>query len=147
MLLNGQEPLKISAFGGSYISKGVFDTTVTEMEFRNNVKSHIYVSWLHPFKEQKLIVIGSKKMAVFDDMSSEKLVLYPYKVDFENGNIPITQKVEYYIVNIENREPLKEELLHFIECIKNKKTPKTDGEEGLRVLKVLECAQNSLRKQ
>ena len=117
------------------------------MEFRNNVKSHIYVSWLHPFKEQKLIVIGSKKMAVFDDMSSEKLFLYPYKVDFENGNIPITQKVEYYIVNIENREPLKEELLHFIECIKNKKTPKTDGEEGLRVLKVLECAQNSLRKQ
>ncbi len=147
MLLDGQEPLKVSAFGGSYITEGVFDTTVTELSFRNNVKSHIYVSWLHPFKEQKLIVIGSKKMAVFDDMSSEKLFLYPYKVDFENGKIPITQKVEYYIVNIEKKEPLKEELLHFIDCIKNRKKPQTDGEEGLRVLRVLECAQKSLMKQ
>ncbi len=147
MLLDGQEPVKVSAFGGSYITEGVFDTTVTELEFRNNVKSHIYVSWLHPFKEQKLIVIGSKKMAVFDDMMTEKLFLYPYKVDFENGNIPITQKVEYYIVNIEKKEPLKEELLHFIDCIKNRKIPQTDGEEGLRVLRVLECAQKSLMKQ
>ena len=144
MLLNGQEPVKVTAFGGSYITWGIYDTTVTAMEFGNNVKSHIYVSWLHPFKEQKLIVIGSKKMAVFDDMSSEKLFLYPYKVDFEDGQIPITQKVEYYIVNIEKKEPLKEELLHFIDCIKTRKTPKTDGKEGLRVLRVLESAEKSL---
>ncbi len=147
MLLNGQEPVKVKAFGGSYITEGVFDTTVTAMEFGNNVKSHIYVSWLHPFKEQKLIVIGSKKMAVFDDMSSEKLLLYPYKVDFENGRIPITQKVEYYIVNIEKKEPLKEELLHFIDCIETRKIPKTDGKEGLRVLRVLESAEKSLMRR
>ena len=115
MLMNDKEPVKVSAFGGSYITHGIYDTTVTEIEFLNNVKSHIYVSWLHPYKEQKLIVIGSKKMAVFDDVSTEKLFLYPYKVDFENGRIPITQKVEYYIVSIEKTEPLKQELLHFID--------------------------------
>ena len=147
MLLNGQEPIKVSAFGGSYIIRGIYDTTVTELEFDNNVKSHIYVSWLHPFKEQKLIVIGSKKMAVFDDVSTEKLFLYPYKVDFEDGNVPITQKVEYYIVNIEKNEPLREELSHFIDCIESRKLPKTDGNEGLRVLRVLESAQNDLLKK
>ncbi len=144
MLMDGQEPVRINAFGGSYITDGIFDTTVTTIEFGNNVKSHIYVSWLHPFKEQKLIVIGSTKMAVFDNVSSEKLFLYPYKVDFENGRIPMTHKVEYYIVNSDKNEPLKEELQHFIDCVKTRKTPKTDGEEGLRVLKVLESAEKSL---
>ena len=146
MLMNDQDPIRVSAFGGSYITHGIYDTTVTELVFRNNVKSHIYVSWLHPYKEQKLIVIGSNKMAVFDDVSNEKLFLYPYKVDFENGRIPITRKVEYYIVNVERTEPLRQELLHFSECIHNRKTPKTDGKEGLRVLKVLESAQKSLIK-
>ena len=88
---------------------------------------------------------GMKMLGMqFDDMSSEKLFLYPYKVDFEEGHIPITQKVEYYIVNFEKKEPLKEELLHFIDCVKNRKTPRTDGEEGLRVLRVLESAEKSL---
>jgi UDP-2-acetamido-3-amino-2,3-dideoxy-glucuronate N-acetyltransferase len=146
MLLNGHEPQSVEAFGGSYITEGIYDTTITKMEFSSNIRCHIYVSWLHPFKEQKLIVIGSRKMAVFDDMSSEKLVLFPYKVDIQEGKIPITQKVEYYIVNTEHTEPLKQELLHFIECIEERKTPKTDGREGLRVLRVLERAQKSLKK-
>ena len=145
MLMNGQEPVKISAFGGSYITKGIYDTTVTKLEFSNNVKSHIYVSWLHPFKEQKLIVIGSTKMAVFDDVSTQKLYLFPYKVDLNEGKIPITQKVEYYIVSVDKTEPLKQELIHFIGCVEGRKTPKTDGREGLRVLRVLEAAQKSLQ--
>ncbi len=146
MLMDDQEPVKVSAFGGSYITNNVYDTTVTEMEFANNVKSHIYVSWLHPFKEQRLIVIGSKKMAVFDDVSSEKLLLYPYKVNFENGIIPVAQKVEYYVVKFEKSEPLKMELLHFLDCIENRKTPETDGAEGVRVLRILEGAEKSLNK-
>jgi UDP-2-acetamido-3-amino-2,3-dideoxy-glucuronate N-acetyltransferase len=145
MLLNGHEPQSVEAFGGSYITQGIYDTTITKLGFSNNVKCHIYVSWLHPFKEQKLIVIGSRKMAVFDDVSSEKLVLFPYKVDIQAGKIPVTQKVEYYIVNTEHTEPLRQELLHFIECIEERKTPKTDGREGLRVLRVLERAQKSLK--
>ena len=144
MLLNGLEPNGVHAFGGSYISKGVYDTTVTEMEFENNVKGHIYVSWLHPFKEQKLIVIGSKKMAVFDDVSMEKLFLYPYKIDFATGALPIAQKVEYYVVKFGSAEPLREELIHFLDCVEKRSRPKTDGQEGLKVLRVLESAQKSL---
>ena len=146
MLMNGRQPVKVSTFGGSYITKGIFDTTITELEFENNIKSHIYVSWLHPFKEQKLVVIGSKKMAVFDDVAFEKLVLYPYKINFENGIAPVAQKTEYNIVTYEQSEPLKEELLHFIDCIENRKNPKTDGYEGLRVLRVIESAEKSFNK-
>jgi UDP-2-acetamido-3-amino-2,3-dideoxy-glucuronate N-acetyltransferase len=144
MLMDGLEPKGVYAFGGSYISSGVYDTTVTELEFDNNVKGHIYVSWLHPFKEQKLIVVGSSKMAVFDDVSAEKLFLYPYKIDFSNGTVPIAQKVEYYVVRFDDAEPLREELLHFLDCVEKRVKPKTNGEEGLRVLHVLESAQKSL---
>ena len=95
--MNNQKPIYVNAFGGSYITNNIYDTTLMEMEFKNKVKSHIYVSWLHPFKEQKLVVIGSKKMAVFDDMSSEKLFVYPYKVNFEN--VPVAEKAEHYTFN------------------------------------------------
>jgi len=145
MFMGNQNPVRVNAFGGSYITDGIYDTTLTEIEFENNVKGHIYVSWLHPFKEQKLVVIGSKKMAVFDDMSPEKLFFYPYRVDFENGTVPVAKKAEFYTVDIEKKEPLKEELLHFIDCVQKRKTPKTDGKEGLRVLRVIEEAEKSLK--
>lgn len=139
-----EEPVKVSAFGGDYINTGVYDTTITMLEFRNGVKGHIFVNWLHPYKEQKLIVVGSKAMAVFDDMSKEKLFLYPHKIEWKNGRIPIAQKADYQIITVEYREPLKEELNHFIECVLDRKKPKTDGHEGLKVLKILERAEKAV---
>ena len=147
MLMDGQQPVTVSAFGGSYITGGVYDTSVTELRFENQVLSHIYVSWLHPFKEQKLVVIGSTKMAVFNDLNADKLLLYPYKVDFRNGTVPVFQKVEYYTVRVPGSEPLREELLHFLDCVDRRLTPRTDGEEGLRVLRVLEEAPHSLAER
>ncbi len=144
MLIN-EEPVKVSAFGEAYINKGIYDTTLTMLEFKNGIKAHIFVSWLHPFKEQKLIVVGSKAMAVFDDLSEQKLFIYPHKIEWINGKIPIAQKAEYYTVEVGKKEPLKEELKHFIDCVINRITPKTDGEEGLRVLRVLELAEKSLK--
>ena len=144
MLMGGEEPLKVDAFGGSYLNKNIFDTTITNLEFANGVKGHIFVSWLHPFKEQKLIVVGSEKMAVFDDVSKEKLVLYPHKIKWEKGKIPVAQKADFIPVEYETKQPLEEELLHFINCVESRETPKTDGVEGLRVLKILELAQNKL---
>lgn len=144
MLMNEEEPQRVRAYGGAYVNPAVYDTTMTELEFANGVKSHIFVSWLHPFKEQKLVVVGSKQMAVFDDVSEEKLRLYPHKIEFDERNIPVAQKAESIVVDFEKKQPLEEELLHFINCIKERKTPKTDGLEGLRVLKVLEKAQDSL---
>ncbi|MDQ7786435.1 MAG: Gfo/Idh/MocA family oxidoreductase [Thermodesulfovibrionales bacterium] len=143
-LLN-EEPVSVIAFGGDYLNKGVYDTTLTTMEFPNGVKSHIFVSWLHPYKEQKLIVVGSEAMAVFDDMSKEKLFLYPHKIEWKEGKIPVAQKAEYQVVSIEKAEPLKEELEHFIGCARNRKRPLTDGHEGLRVLKILQSAEDSLK--
>lgn len=143
-LLN-EEPVSVIAFGGDYLNKGVYDTTLTTMEFPNGVKSHIFVSWLHPYKEQKLIVVGSEAMAVFDDMSKEKLFLYPHKIEWKEGKIPVAQKAEYQVVSIDKAEPLKEELKHFIDCARNRKRPLTDGHEGLRVLKILQSAEDSLK--
>ncbi|MEO0265362.1 MAG: Gfo/Idh/MocA family oxidoreductase [candidate division WOR-3 bacterium] len=143
----GQEPVEITAYGGAYIQREIFDVTLTHLVFQNNIKAHIFVSWLHPFKEQKLVVVGSKNMAVFDDMAEEKLTLYPHKIRWVNGIIPVAEKAERVVVDVEKKEPLKEELKHFVECIKERKTPFTDGREGLSVLKVLEKAQESLNRR
>lgn len=144
LMLMEEEPLEVTASGGAYLSKGVYDTMMTTMKFRNNVSGHIFVSWLHPFKEQKLVVVGSSGMAVFDDVSKEKLFLYPHKIEWKEGKIPVAQKAEFTVIPFEPAEPLKEELKHFVECVRDRRRPRTDGEEGLRVLRVLETAENSL---
>jgi len=147
LMLLEEEPVRVSAFGGDYINDGVSDTTLTFLEFRNRVKAHIFVSWIHPYKEQKLIVVGSKAMAVFDDVSKEKLFLYPHKIEWQLGKIPIAQKAEYQVVPIGNGEPLKEELGHFIDCALKRRTPRTDGQEGLRVLRILESAEMAINNR
>ncbi len=144
LMLIGEEPVRVSASGGAYLSDGIYDTTLTTLEFRNGVKGHIFVSWLHPYKEQKLIVVGSRAMAVFDDVSKEKLFLYPHTIQWKEGRIPVAQKVDYKVVPIDSGEPLKEELRHFAECVLTRTVPRTDGREGLRVLKILEMAEKSL---
>ena len=113
------------------------------MSFPSGVKAHIFVSWLHPFKEQKLVVVGDKKMAVFDDVSADKLVLYPHRVEWVH-RAPVAHKGEGEVVPVEKAEPLRTECAHFLECIAKGRTPKTDGEEGLRVLRVLAASQRSL---
>lgn len=145
MFMNGEEPTGVETFGGSYLNKDVYDTTLTTIEFKNGVKGHVFVSWLHPFKEQKLVVVGSEKMAVFDDLSKEKLFIYPHKIMWELGKIPVAKKEEFVTLELVLKQPLEEELKHFIECIETRKQPKTDGKEGLNVLKVLEQAQNKLK--
>ena len=146
LTLLSSEPKKVSCFGEDYLNKGIYDTTLTILEFKNNIKAHVFVSWLHPFKEQKLVVVGSKAMAVFDDLTKEKLFVYPHIIEWRNGKVPVALKAERYVVKVENREPLKEEAGHFIDCVLKRKTPKTDGKEGLRVLKVLEFAEKALEE-
>ena len=146
--LAGEEPENVSATGGNYLHNRIADVTTTHMEFPSGLRAHIFVSWLHPFKEQKLVVVGDKKMAVFDDTMpwKEKLLLYPHKIRWE-GNIPVPDKGEPEKLDIPEDEPLFLECKHFLECISEKKTPLTDGYEGLRVLKVLNACQRSLDEQ
>ena len=91
LMLLEEESAEVSAFGDDYLNKGIYDTTLTTLEFKNGVKGHVFVSWLHPYKEQKLIVVGSKAMVVFDDMSDDKLFLYPHKIEWKDGKVPVAQ--------------------------------------------------------
>jgi len=144
MFLISKTPHKVTAFGEAYLQEGIYDTTVTNLSFSDKLKAHIFVSWLHPFKEQKLVVIGTKNMAVFNDVEEKnKLVLYPHKVEWV-GQIPVASKAEAQVVSLESKEPLKEACLHFIDCITRRLQPKTDAKEALSVLKVLQQAQQCL---
>jgi len=144
--LLGEMPKEISAYGGNYLNPNITDVTVTNMSFASGAKAHIFVSWLHPFKEQKLVIIGDKKMYVFDDVPPDnKLSFYNHKIDWvERLPTPRPEKVQF--LKIEKKEPLRSECEHFIECITKRKSPKTDGNNGLRVLRILEACQESLRK-
>jgi len=147
LMLLDEEPTGVRAFGGAYVSEGVFDTTLTTLEFPRGVKGHIFVSWVHPYKEQKLIVVGTKGMAVFDDVAADKLVLYPHTIEWVEGKIPVAQKAVYQAVPLEPAEPLRREMEHFLECVAGRRRPFTDGREGVRVLRVLQAAQHSLQRQ
>jgi len=141
--LLGEAPKAVSAYGGEYLNKEIADVTVTNMSFASGVKAHIFVSWLHPFKEQKLVVVGSDKMAVFDDLSSNKLLLYPHKVNWV-GRCPVAEKGEAEVVKVTTEEPLKEECKHFLDCVAGRNEPLTGAENALAVLSVLTASQESL---
>jgi len=145
LMLLEEMPETVYATGGSYLQHKIPDTTLTTLDFPSGVKAHIFVSWLHPFKEQKLVVVGDKKMAVFDDVSQEKVLLYPHKIEWHH-RIPVAAKAEAELVQIEMDEPLKAECQHFLECATKGMTPRTDGREGLRVLQVLQASQESLNQ-
>jgi UDP-2-acetamido-3-amino-2,3-dideoxy-glucuronate N-acetyltransferase len=144
LLLLGEMPVEVSAHGGNFLQDRVADVTMTILSFASGVKGHIYVSWLHPFKEQMLVVVGNRQMAVFDDVSPDrKLVLYQHQIDWID-RVPVARKAEGQVVPLEMREPLKQECAHFLECVIFRRTPQTDGTEGLRVLQVLQAGQRSL---
>ena len=146
MLLN-EMPVRVASQGGNYLHRSIADVTVSNFQFASGVSAHIFVSWLHPFKEQKLVVVGERQMAVFDDMaSSNKLMLYPHRIQWVN-RMPIPEKAEGIPVEFEKSEPLEEECRHFMECIETRQAPRTDGEEGLQVLRLLNACQESLEQQ
>ena len=142
-LLN-EMPTEIACKGGTYLSAGVTDVTLSHFEFPSGVRAHIFVSWLHPFKEQKLVVVGSEKMAVFDDTAENKLVLFPHKVEWKN-RVPTAVKADGEIVPLDGGEPLREECRHFLDCLETRSAPRSDGAEGLRVLQVLDACQRAFQ--
>jgi UDP-2-acetamido-3-amino-2,3-dideoxy-glucuronate N-acetyltransferase len=141
-LLN-EMPTRVSCQGGAYLNHDVSDVTLSHFEFPGGVRAHIFVSWLHPFKEQRLVVVGSEKMAVFDDTAENKLVLYPHKVEWRN-RVPTAVKAEGEVVDLEDREPLRAECQHFLNCVESRTSPVSDGAEGLRVLRVLDACQHAI---
>lgn len=136
----GQPAEKIESKGTKFLQANVYDYTMTQLTYPGNIHAHIFVSWLHPFKEQRLVVIGSKGMISFDDSSVEKEIkFYDKRIEFEQG-IPIKIENPTEIISYEKRQPLAEELKYFVENL-DKKIEIADGQSGLEVVKVLEKAQ------
>jgi UDP-2-acetamido-3-amino-2,3-dideoxy-glucuronate N-acetyltransferase len=140
-----EEPVSIAAHGGNYLNPQIADVTLSSCRFASGVTAHIFVSWLHPFKEQKLVIVGDRQMAVFDDTQSEhKLLLYPHQVDWIDRR-PVARCSEGREVGLSGEEPLRLECTHFLECIATRQNPDTDGHNGVRVLRILNASERSLK--
>jgi UDP-2-acetamido-3-amino-2,3-dideoxy-glucuronate N-acetyltransferase len=147
LYLLDEMPVRVASQGGMYLDSQIVDTTMTTCEFKSGVSAHIFVSWLHPFKEQKLAIVGGKKMAVFDDTDPEKkLTLYSHRIDWL-GRIPVAHKDGGQLLSLPADEPLRRECEHFLECMRTGMSPRTDGESGVRVLQVLEACGRSLSQK
>ena len=155
----GQPPMAVRAVGRSYVRQGIEDDAHINLEFNEKIMANMHVSWLDPMKIRKTTIVGNKKMLVFDDtLDNEKIRIYDKGVAIEKNNIPKQPyydtfeqwKLTYrsgdvYAPKIENKESLNVMASHFIDCIKNNKKPLTDGASGLKVVRVLEAMQESLK--
>lgn len=141
-----ESPVEVACTGASYLNPELADTTIMQLAFDGAMRAHIYVSWLHPFKEHRFVVIGSEQMAVFDDTAPwpEKLVLYPHQVDWVDGRVPVVHRAEAKPVKVEEGEPLRMECEAFLEAIDTGAPPITDAASGLSVLRVLQAGERSM---
>ena len=151
LYLFGGEPTVVTSQGQAYLRQGVEDVVFTQMKFADGRMAAVHVSWLDPHKIRKMTLVGTKKMATFDDMeATEKLKVYDKAANVTPGSVSYEDSIslrqgDILIPFVKGGEPLRTECLHFIECIKNDQTPLSDGRDGLRVVKVLDAATRSLK--
>ena len=153
--LMGSVPVSVNCSGLAYLNKSIHDVCTLNMQFENNRMGIVHVSWLDPHKKREMTIVGSKKMAIYNDLEPlEKIKVYDNGVEYENaastsGDTYADFQVSYrygdmYCPRIVEVEPLKAELSNFVECIVENKWPKTDGLNGLDVVRVIEAADLSL---
>jgi len=147
LLLAGEEPDEVSAHGESYLRPGVEDVVFCYLRFPSGLAAHLHLSWLDPHKERRFTVVGSRRMATFDDMRSEgKVTVYDkgFDEDVRSWGEYVARSGDIWSPRIPATEPLRLECEHFVECVRDGATPRSDGESGLRVVRVLERLQASL---
>jgi UDP-2-acetamido-3-amino-2,3-dideoxy-glucuronate N-acetyltransferase len=145
LALVGQMPMQVAATGGAYLQPNIADVTISNLLFDRGTRSHIFVSWLHPYKEHRLVVVGSKQMIVFEDSRADnKLILFDKHIEWKNGSLEAA-KPNGIPVSFSPDEPLRRECLHFVDCVLSRSEPHTPGDEGVRVLQVLQACQRSLQ--
>jgi predicted dehydrogenase len=145
--LIGEEPQECLAQGASFVREGVQDVVFCYLRFPSGVVAHLHLSWLDPHKERRLTVVGSRRMATFDDMQIEgKLTIYDkgFDEDVRSWGEYIARSGDIFSPHIPNVEPLRIECEHFIHCVRTGEAPRSDGYSGLRVVRVLERLQQSL---
>lgn len=146
LLLGGEMPQEVTAHGGYYLHQDIADVSLTAMKFADGVRAHIFVSWLHPFKEQRLVVVGDRKMAEFNDASpTDKLLLFNHEIGWVDRK-PVPRASQPEVVAVSPEEPLKIECQDFVDCLETRRQPTVDGRKGLQVLKVLAACQESLEE-
>ena len=143
---NDSFPLEVHSDGTAFIQKNIHDTTITYLKYPNGVHGHIYVSWLHPFKEHRIVIIGSKGSLYFEDSPQKKLLLYDKKIDSKPDKILLTSKPPRSI-EFDQTKPLTNELKYFIDVINGKQLQKSKIKEGLDVVKILKLASDSLENK
>jgi predicted dehydrogenase len=146
-LANGEEPSECEARGESYMQPGIEDVVFCYLRFPSGLAAHLHLSWLDPHKERRFTVVGAKKMATFDDMEIErKVTVYDKGFDqkYESYGEYVTRSGDIWSPHVSNEEPLRIECRHFIERIVDGGEPRSGGESGLRVVRVLEALQRSL---
>jgi predicted dehydrogenase len=144
-----EEPYECRAVGESYVNEGVEDVVFCYLRFPSGLAAHMHLSWLDPHKERRFTVVGSKRMATFDDMELErKLTLFDkgFDEDYSSYGEYIARSGDIFSPRVPNEEPLRIECRHFLECIAEGVAPLSDGEAGVRVVRVLEALQQSLRE-
>jgi predicted dehydrogenase len=149
LALIGEEPVECVAQGSSFVRAGVEDVVFCSLRFPSGTVAHLHLSWLDPHKERRITVVGSRRMATFDDMQIEgKLTVYDkgFDEDVRSWGEYIARSGDIYSPRIPNVEPLRVECQHFIQCIRTGATPRSDGHSGLRVVRVLEALQDSLER-
>ena len=151
LYLLGEEPIAVAAQGAAYIRPDIEDVVFLGMRFPENRFAQIHVSWLDPHKVRRTTLVGSKRMVVFDDMQgSEKIRIYDKGVDPPDWHVEYAESLslrfgEVTVPVLETTEPLKLECQHFVDCVANRTTPRSDGRDGMRVVRVLDAAQRSLK--
>jgi predicted dehydrogenase len=147
LALAGEEPYEVEARGESYMQPGIEDVVFCFLRFPSGLAAHLHLSWLDPHKERRFTVVGSRRMATFDDMELErKVTVYDKGFDERAGSYGeyITRSGDTWSPRTPNTEPLRAECEHFVACVRDGATPRSDGESGLRVVRVLEALQDSL---
>jgi len=139
-------PTQMTAHGSTFLQKGIHDSTLTILEYPNNINGHIFVSWLHPFKEHRLVVVGSEGMISFEDSAKDKPLKY-YNKKFElNGKVPEKMDGEVELINYDSKMPLTEELRYFVNHLDGTKPEKANGKHALDVMKILVDVSEQLEK-
>ncbi len=148
--LVGRAPEAVRAEGAGFLMRGLVDWATVHLRFSDDegrrIAAHVTASWLHPFKEHRLVAVGEEGMLVFEDSCPDwerKLMLYPHHIDL-SGPVPVPEAREAVPIVVERGEPLRSECAHFVACIREGRTPITDGAEGLAVIEVLEEADRQI---
>jgi len=143
--LTGKMPEKITATGAHYLHDGVADTTLSHLNFTDNLQAHIFVSWLHPYKDHRMVVIGDQGMAAFNDAAQgvDKVLSYPHALGWD-GELPYISKADAEPIPYGAEEPLKLECKAFLDAVIDGTTPPSNADEGVRVLKILDACQMAI---